>query len=90
MVVDRTRMAGIIAPNQHVGMVRQTWTDIGQGMPYALALGVAPVLPYVEGMPLAAYISEVDYASVLTGAPAEVIRADTVDVIVPGEPPRSW
>jgi 4-hydroxy-3-polyprenylbenzoate decarboxylase len=52
MVVDGKRMAGIIAPNQHVGMVRKTWTDIGQDMPFALALGVQPVLPFVGGMPL--------------------------------------
>ena len=83
MVVDGKRMAGIIAPNQHVGMVRKTWTDIGQDMPFALALGSQPVLPYVGGMPLPEYVSEVDYAGAITGEAVEVIRAETVDVMVP-------
>jgi 4-hydroxy-3-polyprenylbenzoate decarboxylase len=83
MVVDGKRMAGIIAPNQHVGMVRKTWTDIGQDMPFALALGGPPVLPYVGGMPLPEFISEVEYAGAITGEGIEVVRAETVDVWVP-------
>ena len=83
MVVDGKRMAGIIAPNQHVGMVRKTWTDIGKDMPFALALGGQPILPYVGGMPLPEFVNEVDYAGALTGAPIDVIKAETVDVLVP-------
>jgi UbiD family decarboxylase len=83
MVVDGKRMAGIIAPNQHIGMVRKTWTDIGQDMPFALALGGPPVLPYVGGMPLPELVSEVEYAGAITGEGIEVVRAETVDVWVP-------
>jgi UbiD family decarboxylase len=83
MVVDGKRMAGIIAPNQHVGMVRKMWTDIGKDMPFALALGAQPVLPYVGGMPLPDFVSEVDYAGALTGAAVDCVRAETVDVLVP-------
>ncbi|WP_116970906.1 UbiD family decarboxylase [Blastomonas sp. UPD001] len=83
MVVDGKRMAGIIAPNQHIGMVRKTWTDIGQDMPFAIALGAQPVLPYVGGMPLPEYMDEADYAGALTGAGIECVRAETVDVLVP-------
>jgi 4-hydroxy-3-polyprenylbenzoate decarboxylase len=83
MVVDGRRMAGIIAPNQHVGMVRKAWADIGQYMPFALALGGPPVLPYVGGMPLPEFMSEVDYAGAITGEGIEVVRAETVDVLVP-------
>ncbi len=62
MLVDRVRMAGIVAPNQHLGMVRKQWTDLGQDMPFALALGVEPFLPFVGGMPLPAYVDEADFA----------------------------
>lgn len=83
MVVDGKRMAGIIAPNQHVGMVRKTWTDIGKDMPFALALGGQPILPYVGGMPLPEFVSEVEYAGAITGEAIEVVKAETVDVLVP-------
>jgi 4-hydroxy-3-polyprenylbenzoate decarboxylase len=83
MVVDGKRMAGIIAPNQHIGMVRKTWTDTGKDMPFALALGAQPVLPYVGGMPLPDFMDEADYAGALTGRAIECVRAETVDVIVP-------
>ncbi len=83
MVVDGKRLAGIVAPNQHVGMVRKTWSDIGKDMPFALALGGQPVLPYVGGMPLPEFVNEVDYAGAITGEPIEVVKAETVDVMVP-------
>lgn len=83
MLVDGKRMAGIIAPNQHIGMVRKTWTDIGQDMPFALALGGRPVLPYVGGMPLPEFVNEVDYAGAITGEAIEVVKAETVDLLVP-------
>lgn len=83
MLVDGKRMAGIIAPNQHIGMVRKTWTDIGKDMPFALALGGQPVLAYVGGMPLPEFVNEVDYAGAITGEGIEVIKAETVDLMVP-------
>lgn len=83
MVVDGKRMAGIIAPNQHIGMVRKTWTDIGKPMPYVLALGSEPMLPFIGGMPLPDRMNECDYAGALAGRPIEVIQAETVDVLVP-------
>jgi 4-hydroxy-3-polyprenylbenzoate decarboxylase len=83
MLVDGKRMAGIIAPNQHIGMVRKTWTEIGKDMPFALALGGQPVLPFVGGMPLPEFVNEADYAGALTGEGIEVVRAETVDLLVP-------
>lgn len=83
MVVDGKRMAGIIAPNQHIGMVRQAWTDIGKPMPYALALGAEPYLPYVGGMPLPDFVNECDFAGALFGEAIEVVKAETVDILVP-------
>jgi UbiD family decarboxylase len=83
MLVGRVRMAGIVAPNQHVGMVRKQWTDLGQDMPFALALGVEPFLPFVGGMPLPAYVDEADFAGAYFGEPIDVVRCETVDLCVP-------
>jgi UbiD family decarboxylase len=83
MVVDKTRMAGIIAPNQHIGMVRKAWTDLGKDMPFALALGGQPILPYVGGMPLPEFVNESDYAGAITNEAIECVKAETVDILVP-------
>lgn len=83
MLIDKNRMAGIIAPNQHIGMVRQTWTDINEPMPFALALGCEPFIPFVGGMPLPEYVNEADYVGAYFGEPVEVVKCETVDLDVP-------
>ena len=83
MVLDRNRMAGIIAPNQHIGMVRQAWTDAGADMPFALALGAEPFIPYAGGMPLPAHVDEGGFVGAFFNEPIDVVRCETVDLDVP-------
>ncbi|MBV9035751.1 MAG: UbiD family decarboxylase [Acidobacteriaceae bacterium] len=83
MVLDRNRMAGIVAPNQHIGMVAKEWWDRGQDMPFALALGCEPFIPFVGGMPLPADANEADYVGAYFDEPVEVVRCETVDLEVP-------
>ena len=83
MLLDRNRMAGIIAPNQHIGMVRKTWTDAGKDMPFALALGAEPFLGYVGGMPLPAFVDEAGFVGGYFGEPVDVVQCETVDLRVP-------
>jgi 4-hydroxy-3-polyprenylbenzoate decarboxylase len=83
MVVDRTRMTGIVHPLQHVGMVHAAWKAIGKPMPFALALGVPPAAAFVGGMPLPAKISEVEYLGAYMEQAMEVVRCESVDLEVP-------
>lgn len=83
MLVDAKRMAGIIAPNQHIGMVRKTWTDINKPMPFALVLGAEPFIPFVGGMPLPANVSEGEFVGAYFQEPIEVVHCETVDLQVP-------
>lgn len=83
MLLDKNRMTGIVAPGQHIGMIHQMWKEQGQPMPFALALGVEPFLPFVGGMPLPAHFSEADYAGAYFGEPIEVVQCETVDLQVP-------
>ena len=83
MVAGRDRMSGIIAPNQHIGMVRKLWTEQGRDMPFALALGAEPFLPFVGGMPLPEGVSEADFVGAYFGEPVEVVQCETVDLQVP-------
>ncbi len=83
MIVDKTRMAGIVAPFQHLGIIHKMWADHGKDMPFVLALGVEPFIPFVGGMPLPAFVSEADYVGAYFGEPVEVIPAETVDLMLP-------
>lgn len=83
MVVDEKRMTGIVAPNQHIGMIHKAWADQGKPMPFALVLGAEPFAPFVGGMPLPAYVDEADFVGGYFGEPVEVVKCETVDLSVP-------
>ena len=83
MLRDKTRMTGIVAPNQHLGMIRQEWLDRGESMPFALVLGAEPFVPFVGGMPLPAGVDEADVVGAYFGEPIDVVRCETVDLDVP-------
>jgi 4-hydroxy-3-polyprenylbenzoate decarboxylase len=83
MITGKNTMTGIVHPLQHVGMVHKAWADIGQPMPFALALGVEPAIPFVGGMPLPAFVNESDYLGALCGEALEVVRCETSDLMVP-------
>ena len=55
----------------------------GQPMPIAVVLGCAPVVVYNGPQRLPTDFDEITVAGALTGAPLEVVRAKTVDLMVP-------
>lgn len=83
MIADKTRLACLIPPPQHLGIIRSKWAAQGQPMPIVLALGVEPGLVFTGGMPLPQGIDESHYLGALAGAPLAVTRAETVDLPVP-------
>ncbi len=83
MVVDKNRMTGLVVPNQHWGMIDAEWKKLGKPTPFALALGVEPFIPFIGGMPLPAHVDEAGYMGAYFGEPVEVVRCETVDLLVP-------
>ena len=83
MRVDGRRLSGIVAPAQHLGMIAQAWADIGQPMPFALALGVEPSIPFICGMPLPAQVDEADRLGTLMRRPIRTVRCRTVPLEAP-------
>ncbi|OWP61499.1 hypothetical protein CDA63_19100 [Hymenobacter amundsenii] len=83
MLIDKNTMTGIVAPNQHIGMIHKMWKDQGQDMPFALVLGGEPAIPFVGGMPLPAWVDEADYLGGYFGEGLEVTQCETVDLQVP-------
>ena len=83
MRIDGRRLSGIVAPAQHLGMIAQAWADIGQPMPFALALGVEPAIPFICGMPLPAQVDEADRLGALMRRPIRTVRCRTVPLEAP-------
>ncbi|GLF97037.1 bagremycin/ferroverdin biosynthesis UbiD family decarboxylase BagN/FevL [Streptomyces yaizuensis] len=83
MMIDGKHMTGMVLPTQHIGMVWQEWVRIGEPMPYALVQGGAPAIPFVGGIPLPAGVDEAGYIGALHGEPLDVVRCETVDLMVP-------
>jgi UbiD family decarboxylase len=76
MLVDGKRMTGLVAPEQHIGIVSRAWADIGKPMPFALALalGVEPSIPFICAMPLRARASEGGRLGALMRRPIKTVR----------------
>jgi 4-hydroxy-3-polyprenylbenzoate decarboxylase len=83
MVTGRNTMAGLVLPQQHLGIIYAQWKSLGSPMPFALALGTAPVIPFVSGMPLDDGVNEADIVGGYLGEPVEVVDCATVDLQVP-------
>ncbi|MHB1568695.1 MAG: UbiD family decarboxylase [Solirubrobacteraceae bacterium] len=83
MLVDRNRLACLIPPPQHLGVIKAQWEKLDQPMPIVVALGVEPALPYVGGMPIGDSEDEAAMLGAYFGEPLEVVRAETVELPVP-------
>jgi len=83
MLLDRNKLTCLIPPNQHLGIIHAQWKAIGKPTPIAVALGVEPGLPYVGGMSLPEGVDESHVLGAHFDEPLEVVRANTVDLLVP-------
>jgi 4-hydroxy-3-polyprenylbenzoate decarboxylase len=52
-------------------------------MPFALALGTEPAIPFVSGMPLDENVNEADFIGGYLGEPIDVVDCETVNLQVP-------
>ncbi|MBW4595661.1 MAG: UbiD family decarboxylase [Brasilonema angustatum HA4187-MV1] len=83
MILDKNRMAGIVAPAQHLGKIHAMWKELDKPMPFALALGVEPAIPFVSGMPVPDFVDESGFIGAYLDEALEVVRCETVDLEVP-------
>jgi UbiD family decarboxylase len=83
MLVDRNRLTCLIPPTQHFGIIKGQWQERGSSMPVAVVFGGDPGLPYVGGMPVPQNVDESHFLGAYFGEPLEMVRAETVDLLVP-------
>ncbi len=84
MVYDKTRLVGTAVGPQDIALLSRVWKAAGRDeIPWALALGAPPAAAIVSGMPLPPYVAEGEYISTVVGAPIEVVKCETNDILVP-------
>jgi 4-hydroxy-3-polyprenylbenzoate decarboxylase len=81
--LDKNRLACLIPPNQHLGIIHAKWKALGKPTPIAIAFGVEPSLPYVGGMPLPEGMDEAAFLGAYFGEPLDLVRAETIEIDVP-------
>jgi 4-hydroxy-3-polyprenylbenzoate decarboxylase len=83
MLAGKNTLTGLVLPRQHLGMIYAQWKQLGRPMPFALAIGTAPAIPFASAMPLADGINEADFIGAYSREPLEVVDCETVDLQVP-------
>jgi UbiD family decarboxylase len=83
MLMDKNRMTGLVVPMQHIGIIHQMWKEQGKPMPFALAVGCEPAVPFFSSTHLPEFVDEADVLGAHFGEPIEVVPCKTVDLKVP-------
>jgi len=83
MLVDRNRLACLIPPNQHLGIIHAKWKAIGKPTPIVVAFGVEPALPFVGGMSAPEGVDESHLLGAYFDEPVDVTKGETTDLPVP-------
>ncbi|HUL30157.1 MAG TPA: non-oxidative hydroxyarylic acid decarboxylases subunit C [Thermodesulfobacteriota bacterium] len=82
-VKDKDRLGIQTSPQHDIAVNLRKAEELNQPLPVAIALGNDPVLSLAAGMPLQYDEDEYEMAGALRGEPVEIIRAETVDLMVP-------
>jgi 4-hydroxy-3-polyprenylbenzoate decarboxylase len=83
MLASKNTLTGAVIPQQHLGIIYAQWRALGRPMPFGLAMGTEPVIPFVSGMPLAEEVNEADFIGGFLGEALEVVDCQTMDLQVP-------
>ena len=61
MLAGKTTLTGTGFKGQHLGVIFNQWKENKTPMPFAIAMGVDPSIPFVGGMPIPNGVSEPDF-----------------------------
>jgi vanillate/4-hydroxybenzoate decarboxylase subunit C len=82
-VKDKDRLGIQTAPQHDIGVNLRKAEELNRPLPVAIAIGNDPVIALAAGMPLQYDEDEYEMAGALRGEAVEIIRAETVDLMVP-------
>ncbi|MDP2916842.1 MAG: UbiD family decarboxylase [Dehalococcoidia bacterium] len=83
MLHDRNHLGGYLAPGRDMTHMLRKYEAQGKPMEFAVAIGTEPVSLAVAMAPVPFQVSEVDVAGGIREEPVELVRCETVDLMVP-------
>ncbi len=84
MIHNKNHIPILMWRAQHIGHHVTAWQNGGASeVPIAVAIGVEPSVEFVAGAPVPKGICEYDVAGSIRGAPVELVKCETVDLMVP-------
>src|SRR6516164_3775383 len=84
MLAGHGRIPILMWRAQHIGHHVTAWQRGGKAeMPIAVAIGWEPSLDFCAGAPVPKGVCEYDVVGAVRGAPAELVKCETVDLYVP-------
>ncbi|MDP6559318.1 MAG: UbiD family decarboxylase [Candidatus Binatia bacterium] len=86
MMLHNHNTAGIyIGPGKHGNIHRQKYFEKGRPLPVTVALGSDPLVWFAACCPVAAQVSEFDFAGGLAGEPVKVVHSDITGLPYPAD-----
>ncbi len=82
-VKDKDRLGIQTSPQHDIAINLRKAEELNQPLPVTVAIGNDPAITLAAGMPLQYDEDEYEMAGALRGEPTEIIRAETVDLMVP-------
>ena len=83
MVHDKNTTGIYISPVQHIGIIYSKYESRGEPMEYAFFMGYDPVSQLVGTSAIPYGVSEVDILGGVRQQPVELVKCETVDLMVP-------
>jgi len=83
MVHNKNTLAMHAGPYTHIGGMFSQCEAKGKPMEVAIAIGVEPVSTMCAAAPIPHGVSEVDIVGGIRGEPVELVKCETVDLLVP-------
>ncbi|MBI2370213.1 MAG: UbiD family decarboxylase [Deltaproteobacteria bacterium] len=83
MVVGQRTISNALLAGKHWGIIYHKYRVRGEPMPVAVFYGCDPVLPFAACAPHQIRAGEYEIAGGLRGAPVELVRCETSDLLVP-------
>ena len=83
MVHDKKTIAVLATTTQHIGLILSKYKEKNIPMEIAIAIAPEPITTLVSTCSIPAGVSEVDIIGGFRSAPLEVVKCETIDLVVP-------